>query len=572
MPAATITELGPEDAEHGGRRAGPPPRLELVGISKRYPGVQANQDVSLAVAPGEIHGVLGENGAGKSTLMKIIYGAVHPDAGELRLDGRVVRIASPRQARALGIAMVFQHFAIFESLTVAENVWLGVDTKLSRAEVVRRVQEVAASYELDPEPGRLVDRRVSELSVGERQRVELLRALLGAPRVLILDEPTAVLTPQAAEKVFVTLRRLAADGCAILYISHKLDEIRALCTRCTVLRAGRVTGVVDPRRETNHSLSELMLGAVPPPLVRRPVAVAGAGSHAASASASGGTDAGPVVVTGGAASSSLVLELRGLTLPRREAFGAALAELRLTVRAGEILGIAGISGSGQRELMDALSGEDVRVPPGVLLLGGRDLAGLTVRQRRALGLCFVPEERIGRGTVPGLSLSANTLLTRREAVARGGLLRWVAARRLAARLIRRFSVRAHSPEALAASLSGGNLQKFIMGREIDARPRVLLVAQPTWGLDVGAARQIHRELLALAEAGVAVLVVSEDLEELLELAGDIVVMARGRFSPRVAVRDATIAELGAWMSGLEAGGAANAPKAANPGGGPEPRA
>jgi simple sugar transport system ATP-binding protein len=552
MPAATITELGPEDAKHAGHRAGPPPRLELVGISKRYPGVQANQDVSLAVAPGEIHGVLGENGAGKSTLMKIIYGAVHPDAGELRLDGRVVRIASPRQARALGIAMVFQHFAIFESLTVAENVWLGVDTKLSRAEVVRRVQEVAASYELDPEPGRLVERRVSELSVGERQRVELLRALLGTPRVLILDEPTAVLTPQAAEKVFVTLRRLAADGCAILYISHKLDEIRALCSRCTVLRAGRVTGVVDPRRETNHSLSELMLGAVPPPLVRRAAAVAG--PRAAG------------VGIGVAASAGPVLELRGLTLPRREAFGAALADLRLTLGAGEILGIAGISGSGQRELMDALSGEDARVPEGVLLLAGRDLTGLTVRQRRALGLCFVPEERIGRGTVPGLSLAANTLLTRREAVGRGGLLRWVAARRLAARLIRRFSVRAHSPEALAASLSGGNLQKFIMGREIDARPRVLLVAQPTWGLDVGAARQIHRELLALAEAGVAVLVVSEDLEELLELAGDIVVIARGRFSPRVAVRDATIAELGAWMSGLEAG---DRPSAA---GGPEPRA
>jgi simple sugar transport system ATP-binding protein len=552
-----------------------------VGISKRYPGVQANQDVSLDVAPGEIHGVLGENGAGKSTLMKIIYGAVHPDAGELRLDGRVVRIASPRQARALGIAMVFQHFAIFESLTVAENVWLGVDTKLSRAEVVRRVQEVAASYELDPEPGRLVERRVSELSVGERQRVELLRALLGAPRVLILDEPTAVLTPQAAEKVFVTLRRLAAGGCAILYISHKLDEIRALCTRCTVLRAGRVTGVVDPRRETNHSLSELMLGAVPPPLARRAVASStggGVGDVAPATRVAPGMTGSPAGPPGGtpagverAASSSLVLELRGLTLPRREAFGASLAELRLTLRAGEILGIAGISGSGQRELMDALSGEDVRVPPGVLLLGGRDLAGLTVRQRRALGLCFVPEERIGRGTVPGLSLSANTLLTRREAVARGGLLRWVAARQLAVRLIRRFGVRAHSPEALAASLSGGNLQKFIMGREIDARPRVLLVAQPTWGLDVGAARQIHRELLALAEAGVAVLVVSEDLEELLELAGDIVVMARGRFSPRVAVRDATMAELGTWMSGLESA-VANVANVANVGEGPEPRA
>jgi simple sugar transport system ATP-binding protein len=490
--------------------------------------VQANQGVDLEVAPGEIHGVLGENGAGKSTLMKIIYGAVHPDSGELRLDGRRVRIASPRQARSLGIAMVFQHFAVFESLTVAENVWLGVDARLSRAEVVRRVQEVAATYELDPEPGRLVDRRVSELSVGERQRVELLRALLGAPRLLILDEPTSVLTPQAAEKVFVTLRRLAAGGCAILYISHKLDEIRGLCVRCTVLRSGRVTGVVDPRRETNQSLSELMLGAAPRSLDGRAAAPA----------------------SSAAPGSAAALEVRGLTLPRREAFGIALADLRFTLGSGEILAIAGISGSGQRELLDALSGEDPRVPPGVIWLAGKDVAALPVRARRRLGICLVPEERVGRGTVPTLSLAANTLLTRREAVSRTGYLRWGAARRLATRLIQRFGVRARSADAAASSLSGGNLQKFIMGREIDARPSVLLVAQPTWGLDVGAARQVHRELLALADAGVAVLVVSEDLEELLEIGTDIMVLARGRLSPRVAVRDATIAQLGQWMSGL----------------------
>jgi len=553
MPASTIhppeddarprgDELG-DPAAPASHASGVPPRLQLVGISKRYPGVQANQDVDLAVAPGEIHGVLGENGAGKSTLMKIIYGAVHPDSGELRLDGRRVRIASPRQARSLGIAMVFQHFAVFESLTVAENVWLGVDARLSRAEVVRRVQEVAATYELDPEPGRLVDRRVSELSVGERQRVELLRALLGAPRLLILDEPTSVLTPQAAEKVFVTLRRLAAGGCAILYISHKLDEIRGLCVRCTVLRSGRVTGVVDPRRETNESLSELMLGAAPSPLDGR------AGARTSSA------------VPGVAA-----LEVRGLTLPRREAFGIALADLRFTLGSGEILAIAGISGSGQRELLDALSGEDPRVPAGVIWLAGKDVAALPVRARRRLGMGLVPEERVGRGTVPTLSLAANTLLTRREAVSRSGYLRWGAARRLATRLIQRFGVRARSADSAASSLSGGNLQKFIMGREIDARPRVLLVAQPTWGLDVGAARQVHRELLALADAGVAVLVVSEDLEELLEIGTDIMVLARGRLSPRVAVRDATIAQLGQWMSGLEL----DTPPAAPAGRRPEP--
>jgi simple sugar transport system ATP-binding protein len=503
-----------------------PARLKLVGISKRYPGVQANQDVSLEVMAGEIHAVLGENGAGKSTLMKIIYGAVHPDEGEILWDGRPVRIGSPREARALGIAMVFQHFAVFDSLSVAENVWLGVDAKLSRAEIVARLQEVARAYEIDPEPARLVGRLVSELSVGERQRVEILRALLAQPRLLILDEPTSVLTPQAAEKVFATLRRLAAGGCSILYISHKLDEVRGLCQRCTVLRAGRVTGVVDPRQETNQSLSELMLGTAPP----------------ATARSSARREDQPARGPG--------LEVSGLSLPRRERFGTALADVRLSVGPGEILGVAGISGSGQRELLDALSGEDVRAAPGTIRLGGRDISRMPARGRRALGLSYVPEERIGRGAVPTLSLAANTLLTRRDAVARSGYLRWGAARRLAWRLIERFGVRARTPDDAAGSLSGGNLQKFIVGREIDARPRLLLVAQPTWGLDVGATAQIRRDLLALAESGVAVLVISEDLEELFEICVEIVVMARGHVSPRVSVRDASVAQIGQWMSGL----------------------
>jgi general nucleoside transport system ATP-binding protein len=503
-----------------------PPRLELVGVSKRYPGVQANQGVDLQVMAGEIHGVLGENGAGKSTLMKIIYGAVHPDEGAVLWDGRPVRVGSPREARALGIAMVFQHFAVFDSLSVAENVWLGIDAKLSRAQIVARIQEVAHAYDLDPDPARLVGRRVSDLSVGERQRVEILRALLAQPRLLILDEPTSVLTPQAAERMFVTLRQLAAGGCSILYISHKLDEVRALCQRCTVLRAGRVTGHVDPRQETNQSLSELMLGSAPPPAARAQARYEeGAGSEPG-------------------------LEVRGLSLARRERFGTALADIHLSVRAGEILGIAGISGSGQRELLDALSGEDRRAGPGTIWLCGRDISTLPLRGRRAQGLCYVPEERVGRGAVPSLSLAANTLLTRGDAVSRAGALRWGVARRLATRLMERFSVRARTADDAAGTLSGGNLQKFIVGREIDARPRVLLVAQPTWGLDVGATAQIRRELLELAESGAAVLVVSEDLEELFELCGEIVVMARGHVSPRVAVRDASVAQIGQWMSGL----------------------
>ncbi|HXJ22909.1 MAG TPA: ABC transporter ATP-binding protein, partial [Polyangia bacterium] len=493
------------------------PRLALANVSKRFPGVQANDRISLTVAPGEIHAVLGENGAGKSTLMKIIYGAVRPDEGTIGWNGAPVVIHNPRQARSLGIAMVFQHFALFETLTVAENVWLGLDRRITRADVAREVERVSALYGLDLDPGRLV----SSLSVGERQRVEILRALLANPQLLILDEPTAVLTPQMAERLFATLRQLAGGGCSILYISHKLDEVRALCESCTVLRAGRAVGTVDPRGETNRSLSELMLGEAPPAPPPRP-----------------------------AATGDRVLEVNGLSLPPGEERGVPLAGLELSLRAGEIVGVAGVSGNGQAELLAALSGEDRRAPAGSIRLFGRDVSNASPRGRRRLGLHFVPEERIGRGSVPSLPLAANTLLTRREPVGPGGWLHRGRARRLAARLIDRFSVSARGPDSPAGSLSGGNLQKFIVGREVDAAPKVLIVAQPTWGLDVGAAAQIRREIVALCEAGGAALIVSEDLDELFELCSDLVVIARGRLSPRIAARDATPALIGQWMSGL----------------------
>jgi ABC-type uncharacterized transport system ATPase subunit len=495
----------------------PAPRLRLTNVSKRYPGVQANDRIGLTVMPGEIHAVLGENGAGKSTLMKIIYGAVRPDEGVIGWNGAPVAIHNPRQARALGIAMVFQHFALFDTLTVAENVWLGVEKEMTRAAVGREVARVSGLYGLDLE----ADRHVSSLSVGERQRVEILRALLTNPQLLILDEPTAVLTPQMAERLFVTLRQLAAEGCSIVYISHKLDEVRALCQRCTVLRGGRAVGSVDPRQETNRSLSELMLGAAPP---APPVRTARIGEMA--------------------------LEVRGLSLAPADDRGVPLEGIDLGLRSGEILGVAGVSGNGQGELLAALSGEDRRAPGGSIRLHGRDISHASPRARRALGLHFVPEERIGRGSVPGLALAANTLLTRRESVGAGGWLHLGRARRLATRLIDRFKVSARGSEALAGSLSGGNLQKFIVGREVDAAPKVLVVGQPTWGLDVGAAALIRREIAALCDAGGAALIVSEDLEELFELCSDLVVIARGRLSPRIAVRDATPALIGQWMSGL----------------------
>ena len=494
-----------------------PPRLQLAGITKSYPGVVANSDIALSVLPGQIHAVLGENGAGKSTLMKIIYGSVKPDAGSMAIDGQPVVVRNPQEARALGISMVFQHFSLFDTLTVAENVWLGLSKRLSLAEVSDRIKTTAQAYGLPLEPLR----PVHTLSVGERQRVEIVRALLTNPKVLILDEPTSVLTPQAVENLFVTLRKLAAEGCSILYISHKLHEIRALCSACTVLRGGKVSGECDPREESNASLSRLMIGAEPPALEHR-------------------------VVKAG----DIVLEVKQLDLAKDEQFGVDLQQVALQVRAGEVVGIAGVSGNGQKELLYALSGEDTRADAGAITVKGQGAGKMSPARRRRLGLHFVPEERLGRGAVPSLSLARNLLLTRKEAVGTGGWLKRGVLQMQARQIIERYKVKCGGPQAVAKSLSGGNLQKFIMGREIDAGPTLLIVSQPTWGVDVGAASQIRGELLKLRDAGCAVLVVSEELDELFEICDRLYVMAKGQLSPSLPRADATVEKVGLWMSGL----------------------
>jgi simple sugar transport system ATP-binding protein len=493
------------------------PRLQLAHITKRYPAVVANSDVSLTVMPGETHAVLGENGAGKSTLMKIIYGSVKPDEGSVTFNGQPVSIRNPQEARALGISMVFQHFSLFDTLTVAENVWLGLDKRLQLAEVTQRILAKAGEYGLDIDPSR----PVHTLSVGEMQRVEIIRALLTNPKLLILDEPTSVLTPQAVEKLFVVLKQLSSEGCSILYISHKLHEIRELCSACTVLRGGKVTGVCNPREETNASLSRLMIGAEPPALQHREVQA-----------------------------GESVLRVRALTLPREDQFGVDLDGVSLEVRAGEVVGIAGVSGNGQQELLYALSGEDTRADASMIEVFGQAVGRLGPGRRRALGVHFVPEERLGRGAVPTLGLAHNLLLTRIDAVGRGGWIRTGRLEHQAADIIRRFNVKAGGPHAAAKSLSGGNLQKFIVGREIDAVPRLLIVSQPTWGVDVGASAQIRGEILALRDAGCAVLVVSEELDELFEISDRLHVIAKGRLSPSVARADATVPQIGEWMSGL----------------------
>jgi simple sugar transport system ATP-binding protein len=453
--------------------------------------------------------------------MKIIYGSVKPDEGTVLFNGKPVHIRNPQEARALGISMVFQHFSLFDTITVAENVWLGLDKSLSLAEVTRSITAKASEYGLDIDPSR----PVHTLSVGEMQRVEIIRALLTNPQLLILDEPTSVLTPQAVEKLFVVLKKLASEGCSILYISHKLHEIRELCTACTVLRGGKVTGVCNPSEESNASLSRLMIGSEPPQLQH----------HARQPGAA-------------------VLRVMDLKLAREDQFGVDLDAISLEVRAGEVVGIAGVSGNGQKELLYALSGEDVRAQPGSIAMGTTDVSGLHPGARRKLGLHFVPEERLGRGAVPTLGLAHNLLLTRNESITAPGFAGgWIKVKQLeahAASIIKRFNVKAGGPRSAARSLSGGNLQKFIVGREIDAAPKLFIVSQPTWGVDVGAAAQIRGEILALRDAGCAVLVVSEELDELFEVSDRLHVIARGRLSPSVPVADATIEKIGEWMSGL----------------------
>jgi general nucleoside transport system ATP-binding protein len=500
----------------GAKFASLTPRLALHGISKRYPTVVANDRIDLTVAPGEIHALLGENGAGKSTLMKIVNGVTRPDAGRIEWEGRAVDIRSPADARRLGIAMVFQHFSLFESLTVAENIALALDERASPAALATRIRDVSENYGLPVDPQRLVH----SMSVGERQRVEIVRCLLQAPRLLIMDEPTSVLTPQAVQTLFETLRRLAAEGVSILYISHKLDEVRALCDSATVLRGGRVAATVMPREETNESLVRLMVGGElrECQLTPRPAGDIG-------------------------------LQLCDLTLPCIDPFGTHLNEISLDVRAGEIVGIAGVSGNGQRELLAAISGE-TRSSHAAIRICGRHAGSLDPAQRRALGLGFVPEERLGHGTVPDMSLADNTLLTAYHAgLVRHGRLQSAAIKTFARDTIKQFAVKCSSEMSLARTLSGGNLQKFIVGRETRLQPKVMVVAQPTWGVDIGAAQLIRQALIDLRNRGAAVLVVSEELEELYSICDRLAVLSRGRLSPARAIAELPVATVGMWMTG-----------------------
>jgi len=503
------------------------PRLELRGIRKVYPSVVANDGVDLRVMPGEIHAVLGENGAGKSTLMKIVYGVTRQTEGEILWEGKAITPENPAHARELGIGMVFQHFSLFETLSVVENVALALPGSRNMDSLAREIEAVSEKYGLPVDPRRLVH----ALSVGERQRVEITRCLLQAPRLLIMDEPTSVLTPQAVRKLFETLRTLAAEGCSILYISHKLDEIQELCHTATVLRGGKVTGTCVPSQETPETMARMMIGKdLPVP------------QHTAA-------------VEGG----EVRLRLAGLSHASDDPFGTDLKDIHLDVHSGEIVGIAGVSGNGQQELLYAISGEDRIAERFPIQIMGREAGRFRPGRRRRLGFGFVPEERLGRGAVPRMSLADNALLTaHRRGMKKVGFIAFAAVESFARECIDKFGVKCGGTAAEARSLSGGNLQKFIMGREILQRPEVLVVAQPTWGVDVGAAAFIRQSLIDLRASGTAVLVVSEELDELFEICDRIAVIAKGRLSPAKRTADTNVEEIGVWMSGMWPGHDADA--------------
>jgi general nucleoside transport system ATP-binding protein len=495
--------------------------LEALGVTKIFGALKANDDVTLRVKRGEIHAFLGENGAGKSTLVKMIYGALQPNAGAFRWMGKVVVVPNPAAARRLGIGMVFQHFSLFEALTVAENIALALPGAFDMATLAAKIKRLSHDYGLPLEPTAIV----ADLSVGERQRIEIVRCLLQEPQLLIMDEPTAVLTPQEANQLFTVLRRLAGEGCSVIYISHRLEEVKRLCHNVTILRHGKVVATdVDPQTETAASLARLMVGG----------------------------DIHHVQAKQKATSGNVRLALRDLQLPANSPFAVELKSVSLGVKAGEVVAIAGVAGNGQSELFDALSGERSLVRDDMIVIDDKPCGFSGVNVRRRMGSAFVPEERLGHGAVPGFSLSDNIVLTRHAAdptVVRAGLVQKAGATRVSERVIASYDVRKLKTDPEARALSGGNLQKFVIGRELDRSPGILVVNQPTWGVDAGAAAIIRQALIDLAARGSAVLVISQDLDEIFEIADRIAVISRGQLSVAFPAREMNAERVGLLMAG-----------------------
>ena len=502
--------------------------LEVRGLTKIFGTLRACDAVDLTIRKGEIHALLGENGAGKSTLVKMLFGSLEPHSGDIFWNGAPVKITSPSVAKKLGIGMVFQHFSLFEALSAAENIALSLDDRTPIHTIAAKAQALSYGYGLPLDPYALV----GDLSVGERQRIEIIRCLLQAPDLIILDEPTSVLTPQEADKLFETLERLRSEGRSILYISHRLEEVKRMCDAATVMRHGKVVGHTDPSKETAASLARMMVGSEVHAVVRAPVE--------------------------GIEKAAPLLEINSLSRKPATPFSMPLRNISLSVRAGEVIGIAGVAGNGQGEFFEAVSGEVMQREAGTVRIRGRDAGRLNITGRRLLGAAFVPEERLGHGAAPRMKLSENLFLSRyatdsRAFLGAGGLIKEGAIDAATQRIVEEMDVRKSARDPEAAALSGGNLQKFIIGRELDRRPTVMVVNQPTWGVDAGAAAKIRQSLIELSRSGSAVLVISQDLDELFEISDAIAVMHNGELSRPLPRAEATFEKIGLLMGGAEPG-------------------
>ena len=492
-------------------------QLEVSNITKSYGDLKANNNVSLNIKESSIHALLGENGAGKSTLVKIIYGSLMPDAGHMKWAGENYSPKSPFEARENGIAMVFQHFSLFESLTVEENIILGLDGVGLNENFTEEISKYSKQYGLDVNPQQVV----GDLSVGARQRVEIIRCLLQNPKLLIMDEPTSVLTPQEVSDLFVTLNKLADSGCAILYISHKLEEVIEICSEATILRGGGLVQSCVPQEHSQKELAEMMIGKKLTELARTKLNI--------------GSD---------------IFLINNLSQKSNDLYGVNLENINLNIKQGSIVGIAGVAGNGQDELMELLIGEKSS-DNGVLKFNNQDIGSLDSHQRRQLSMFFIPEERLGHGAVPDMTLDENMLLSRPESegMTSNGVIDWKTVTSFSEQVISDFDVQTPSTRMLAKSLSGGNLQKFMVGRELIRKPKLIIVAQPTWGVDAGSANNIHQSLISLADQGSAILIISQDLDEILSLCEQIHVLSEGQLSDAVDMKKDGLDKISQLMVG-----------------------
>ncbi len=503
-----------------------PDMLRVSKLTKYYGDFAANQDIDFNIKPGEIHALLGENGAGKSTLVKILYGSLQPTSGDIFWNEKAVETPTPSNARKLGIGMVFQHFSLFEALSVSENIALSLSSEHTIEEITQRATRLSKRYGLPLNP----DALVGDLSVGERQRVEIVRCLMQNPDLIILDEPTSVLTPQEAESLFETLDILKKEGRSILFISHRLEEVRRLCDRATILRFGKVIATCEPAAETAASIARMMVGS----------------------------DVNLVEKEITKSDNQVLLKVSSLSQSAATPFSIPLKDINLSVRAGEILGVAGIAGNGQSELFDAISGETSAIKAENIEIRSKRVGKLSINERRQMGAAFIPEERLGHGAVSDFTLSDNMLLARHQSDAvafkklgKIGMIWRDMVDKATKRVCDVMDVRKAEVNPRSTSLSGGNLQKFIIGRELDRQPSILVINQPTWGVDAGAASYIRQAVVNLAKSGSAVLIISQDLDEIFELSDKIAVMFDGHLSQAHDAQSITREEIGLLMAGVE---------------------